>query len=288
MCRRCQYFSPRFRLRGRGTSLRRLSRRPQHHRCRFLVGHAFRIADDLHLQAPGREEIDDALAGGRALVHREWTKEGLYALAVEIVLRYFDVVDIEGVVIAADVTVLRRNGFLFGRTVLKQLDVGAVAQRTRVIWWITARGSTLSRSAMKLPFSSANGPNDIASLQPSTLMKKSAACLMSGTVMPVWSWPRRPGTPSARAAIVPASKAALPAAMAKQRAYRNTDWEGRSHRVARNPRRDCCSGMTFRARQPVAESCACQPIAAASTEAPRVSHPGSTAGSGMASMSMRV
>jgi hypothetical protein len=48
-------------------------------------------------------------------------------------------------------------------------------------------------------------------------MKKSAACLMSGTVMPVWSWPRNPGTPSARAAVAPASAAA---AMAKQRAYR--------------------------------------------------------------------
>jgi len=218
-------------LRGRGTSLRRISRRPQHHRCRLLVGHPFRIADDLHLQAPGREEIDDALAGGRTLVHRKPTEEGFYALAVEIVLRRFDIVDIEGDVIAADVTVLRRNGFLVGRTVLKQQP-----QRTRVIWWITARGLTLSR---KLPFSSANGPNDIASLQPSTLMKKSAACLMSGTVMPVWSWPRNPGTPSARAAVAPASTAA---AMACR------DWDGRLRRVARDPRRDGCSGMTFRAR----------------------------------------
>src|SRR5580704_1039571 len=78
---------------------------------------------------------------------------------------------------------------------------------------MTARGLTLTSWVMKLPFSSANGPNDIASLQPSTLTKKSVACLMSGTVMPVWSWPRIPGIGSAWATVAPAKTAAPTAAM---------------------------------------------------------------------------
>ena len=40
---------------------------------------------------------------------------------------------------------------------------------------------------MKVPLSSENGPNDIAFWQPTTLVKKSTACAMSGTVTPVWS-----------------------------------------------------------------------------------------------------
>ena len=40
---------------------------------------------------------------------------------------------------------------------------------------------------MKVPLSSANGPNDMAFLQPTTSVKNETACFMSGTVMPVWS-----------------------------------------------------------------------------------------------------
>ncbi|ESX52373.1 glyoxalase/bleomycin resistance/dioxygenase family protein [Mesorhizobium sp. C416B] len=61
---------------------------------------------------------------------------------------------------------------------------------------MTAFGSTPRRSCMKVPLSSAKGPNDIAFLQPTTSVKKSTACFMSGTVMPVWS-PRMPGIESA-------------------------------------------------------------------------------------------
>ena len=53
---------------------------------------------------------------------------------------------------------------------------------------------------MKVPLSSAKGPNDMAFLQPTTSVKKSTACFMSGTVTPVWSWPRMPGIVSADAA----------------------------------------------------------------------------------------
>ena len=56
---------------------------------------------------------------------------------------------------------------------------------------------------MKVPLSSANGPNDMAFLQPTTSVKKSTACFMSGTVMPVWSWPRMPGMESADAVPMP-------------------------------------------------------------------------------------
>src|SRR5437868_6692522 len=55
---------------------------------------------------------------------------------------------------------------------------------------------------MKVPLSSEKGPNVIACWQPSTLVKKSSACLMSGTVTPVWSWPRRPGSDPAMAGVM--------------------------------------------------------------------------------------
>jgi hypothetical protein len=58
-------------------------------------------------------------------------------------------------------------------------------QVIRVISSITALGSTPSRSFMKVPLSSAKGPNDMAFLQPTTSVKKSTACFMSGTVTPV-------------------------------------------------------------------------------------------------------
>jgi hypothetical protein len=48
--------------------------------------------------------------------------------------------------------------------------------------------------------SSENGPNDIAWVQPMTSVKKAVAAFTSGTVIPVWSWPRRPGIESADAA----------------------------------------------------------------------------------------
>ena len=56
---------------------------------------------------------------------------------------------------------------------------------------------------MNVPLSSAKGPKDIAFLQPITSVKKSTACAMSGTVTPVWSWPRMPGMESADAMPAP-------------------------------------------------------------------------------------
>src|SRR5260370_41907796 len=44
-----------------------------------------------------------------------------------------------------------------------------------------------------------SGPNDIACEQPMTSVKNAVAAFTSGTVMPVWSWPRRPGICSAEA-----------------------------------------------------------------------------------------
>src|SRR5882724_12424305 len=64
---------------------------------------------------------------------------------------------------------------------------------------ITARGLTLTTSCMNVPLSSENGPNDIACEHPITSVKKAVAALTSGTVMPVLSWPRRPGMESADA-----------------------------------------------------------------------------------------
>src|ERR1700730_3887571 len=64
---------------------------------------------------------------------------------------------------------------------------------------MTARGWTSTTSCMNVPLSSENGPNDIACVQPITSVKNAVAALTSGTVMPVWSWPRRPGMESADA-----------------------------------------------------------------------------------------
>ena len=52
---------------------------------------------------------------------------------------------------------------------------------------------------MNVPLSSENGPNDIACVQPITSVKKAVAAFTSGTVMPVWSWPRSSGIESADA-----------------------------------------------------------------------------------------
>src|SRR5450756_31257 len=84
---------------------------------------------------------------------------------------------------------------------------------------ITARGLTLTTSCMNVPLSSENGPNDIACEQPITSVKKAVAALTSGTVMPVWSWPRRPGMESADAGI-----GDPPIASAAQAANRNLDF----------------------------------------------------------------
>ena len=51
------------------------------------------------------------------------------------------------------------------------------------------------------PKNSDVGGYHIAFLQPTTSVKKVTACVMSGTVTPVWSWPRMPGIPSAEAAV---------------------------------------------------------------------------------------
>src|SRR5216684_3926096 len=73
---------------------------------------------------------------------------------------------------------------------------------------ITARGLTLTTSCMNVPLSSENGPNDIACEHPITSVKKAVAAFTSGTVMPVWSWPRRPGMESADAGEAPSASAA--------------------------------------------------------------------------------
>src|SRR5882724_6781844 len=78
---------------------------------------------------------------------------------------------------------------------------------------MTARGFTLTASCMNVPLSSENGPNDIACEHQMTSVKKAVAAFTSGTVMPVWSWPRRPGMESADAGsgdapIMSAAKAA--------------------------------------------------------------------------------
>src|SRR5947209_6676019 len=78
---------------------------------------------------------------------------------------------------------------------------------------MTARGLTLTTSCMNVPLSSEKGPNDIACVHPITSVKKAVAALTSGTVMPVWSWPRRPGMESADAgsgdtSIISVAKAA--------------------------------------------------------------------------------
>ncbi len=57
-------------------------------------------------------------------------------------------------------------------------------QRTIVIWWITARGSTSSRSCMNVPVGSLNGPNVRGATQPITSSNQAIASSMSGTVIP--------------------------------------------------------------------------------------------------------
>ena len=77
------------------------------------------------------------------------------------------------------------TSFWSGAVYLNSSMFDPVPQRTMVICSITAFGSTPSTSCMKVPLSSANGPKDMAFLQPTTSVKKSTACFMSGTVMPV-------------------------------------------------------------------------------------------------------
>src|SRR5262249_13435111 len=86
--------------------LRRVLPTPQHRLRALLVGHAVGIADRFQLQAPGRLEIEDRLAGGRAFLDREYHAVG-DALAVQIGFGGGDVVDVERDVEGADVAVLR-------------------------------------------------------------------------------------------------------------------------------------------------------------------------------------
>src|ERR1700716_4119394 len=74
---------------------------------------------------------------------------------------------------------------------------------------ITARGLTLTTSCMNVPLLTENGPNDIACEQPITLVKNAVAAFTSGTVMPVWSWPRSPGIESADAGCGEAPRASV-------------------------------------------------------------------------------
>src|SRR5262245_16023942 len=62
-------------------------------------------------------------------------------------------------------------------------------QRIIVIWWITARGCTPSRSVMNVPVGSLNGPNESGAAQPITRWNHATASAMFGTVMPTWSIP---------------------------------------------------------------------------------------------------
>src|SRR5271155_5423738 len=48
----------------------RVLRSPKDGRRVLFVGHAVRIGDRLHLESPGRLEVDDGLAGGGTL--RDW------------------------------------------------------------------------------------------------------------------------------------------------------------------------------------------------------------------------
>ena len=87
----------------------------------------FGIGDRLHLQAPGRLEIDDRLTGGGTLGDRNRTEHGPDAFRAQILVRRLDVVDVERDVIAADVAVLRLDDLLVRRLVAEQLDVRAKA-----------------------------------------------------------------------------------------------------------------------------------------------------------------
>src|SRR5215211_696702 len=69
-------------------------------------------------------------------------------------------------------------------------------QRTIVICWMTALGSTPSRSCMKVPSESLNGPNVSGAAQPITFSNHPIASSMSGTVMPTWSMPTMPSWPA--------------------------------------------------------------------------------------------
>src|SRR5579871_3757750 len=86
-------------------SARRILRAPQHRLGAFLVGHAVGIADRLELQAPGRLEVEDRLAGGRSVADREHDPRG-DTLLVEVSFGCRHVVDVEGDVKPADVAVL--------------------------------------------------------------------------------------------------------------------------------------------------------------------------------------
>jgi hypothetical protein len=57
-------------------------------------------------------------------------------------------------------------------------------QRIIVICSMTARGWTPSRSCMKVPVGSENGPKVSGALQPMTSSNHATASSMSGTVMP--------------------------------------------------------------------------------------------------------
>src|SRR5882757_3869707 len=87
--------------------LRRLRRGPQDDLRRLLIGHALGIGDQLELQAPGRQEIEDRLAGGRALIDGDRTLHGLDVLGLKIGGGLLDIVDIEGDMVPAQIAVLR-------------------------------------------------------------------------------------------------------------------------------------------------------------------------------------
>ena len=56
--------------------------------------------------------------------------------------------------------------------------------RSTVIWSITERGSTPSRSCISVPCGSAIGPNESGARAPSTSWNQATASAMSGTVRP--------------------------------------------------------------------------------------------------------
>src|ERR1700692_1898719 len=75
--------------------LRRVRGRPEHRTGAFLIGHSLGIADQLHLQTPRRQEIENRLSGRWTFVDRNRPLHRRDVLGLEIGGCLVDVVDIK-------------------------------------------------------------------------------------------------------------------------------------------------------------------------------------------------
>ncbi len=164
---------------------------------RRLISHALGIADRLELQTPRRLEVEDRLAGNRAILDGERPKAGFDAThVVQIGFGSRDVADIEGDVEGADVAVLLLEiPLVGGRNIRRVSRFEPLPQRIMATRSMRARGWTPSASVMKLPSGRRSGRRSAHGYSRARGRRSRSPHRGLGTVKPVWSWPTRPGRP---------------------------------------------------------------------------------------------